>query len=344
MKIENSNLFYYICNMGISKMKNILFYSLIFMFLFSCKKELEESSVKIESFQYSKVEDLAFQISYKLIVSGNPQVIENGIIFTTNPKPEFLNQKFKNTNFSSNFKQFNLSKLEAETEYYTQAYVITKKDTIFSEVLNFKTGVYFTDGEAVTDFDGNVYKTVIIGEQQWMSENLRTTHFSNGDSIMKLDSLAEWVISSPNPSWYNYDFNSQNDSIYAKMYNGYAIMDARNVCPTGWHVATENDWTKLILFLGNDNYVAGKIKSTGNIEEGNGLWEYPNAYATNSSGLNVLPGGYHDYIFYNKNEVVIFAKVNGSLYTAFNLYSWSGKFHFSNTGMQYGTYVRCVKN
>jgi hypothetical protein len=135
-------------------MGKILF--LLLFFLISCKKELEVNKVVIEDFQYSKVEDLAYQISYKLIETGTPKIIENGIIFSTNPKPELLNQKFKNTNFSSNLKQFNLAKLEAETEYYTQAYVITIKDTVFSKVLSFKTGVYYTDGEDVSDFDGNV--------------------------------------------------------------------------------------------------------------------------------------------------------------------------------------------
>lgn len=123
----------------------------------------------------------------------------------------------------------------------------------------------------VTDIDGNVYLTVLIGDQCWMAENLKVTHFRNGD---------------PLSSWWNYDYDEVNGAIYGKLYNWYVVDDSRNIAPEGWHVPSNVEWQTLADYLGGDTIAGGKIKQAGTL-----YWDSPNTGATNESGFTGLPGG-----------------------------------------------------
>ena len=112
-------------------------------------------------------------------------------------------------------------------------------------------------GGGVTDIDGNNYQTIIIGNQEWMAENLRVTHYSNGDIIETVTDNNIWA--SLNVGLYCHWLNdSNNDLIKGLHYNWYAVMDSRNVCPLGWSVPSNNDWLFLI-----DN--AGGLSNAGYI-------------------------------------------------------------------------------
>ncbi len=149
------------------------------------------------------------------------------------------------------------------------------------------------DGGLLQDASGNSYKTVKIGEQVWMAENLKTDRYNNGDIIPNIQDNAEWA-KLQNGAWCNYDNFIQNDEIYGKLYNWYALADSRNICPVGWHVPSNAEWEKLIDYLGGENVAGGKMKSTGL-----SLWESPNLEATNSSGFSGLPGGSRPGGFYD---------------------------------------------
>jgi uncharacterized protein (TIGR02145 family) len=137
----------------------------------------------------------------------------------------------------------------------------------------------------VTDIDGNVYKTVSIGSQCWMKENLRVTKYRNGNNIpTNLDSDSWDTTINGAYSIYN-DSSGQAPAIYGKLYNWYAVADSRNLCPTGWHVPTDGEWTTLENFLGGRNVAGGKMKKMLD-------WQSPNIEATNESGFSGLPGGY----------------------------------------------------
>ncbi len=145
----------------------------------------------------------------------------------------------------------------------------------------------------VTDIDGNVYQTVKIGNQWWMAENLKVTHYSNGDSIPHVINDSTWG----GPYTYTgaycaYDNNSNNVSTYGLLYNWLAVDDSRNIAPAGWHVPTDDEWHTLVDYLGGDSVAGGKMKTTGTIQGGDGLWVSPNTGATNSSGFSALPGGF----------------------------------------------------
>lgn len=142
----------------------------------------------------------------------------------------------------------------------------------------------------VTDIDGNVYNTVTIGTQVWMQENLKVTRYRNGDAIATtapatLD-LSLSSETSPKYQWA-YDGNESNVATYGRLYTWYAVTDSRAVCPTGWHVPTDDEWTTLTGYLGGESVAGGKMK-----EIGTSHWDSPNTGADNSSGWTALPGGY----------------------------------------------------
>lgn len=147
----------------------------------------------------------------------------------------------------------------------------------------------------VTDKDGNVYKTVTIGNQIWMAENLKTTKFRNGDPIPNVSASNNWsALTSGAYCWYNND--AANKAGYGALYNWYVINDPRNIAPLGWHIPSDEEWTALANFLQGKSQAGGKLKETGTTH-----WSDPNSGASNSSGFNALPGGYRtkDGVFKN---------------------------------------------
>jgi len=140
----------------------------------------------------------------------------------------------------------------------------------------------------VTDIDGNVYRTVKIGNQLWMAENLKVTHYRNGDAILNVMGKTAWSNRTIG-AYCNYDNNATNAYTYGRLYNWYAVNDSRNIVPNGWHVPTDSEWQTLSDYLGGDFVAGGKLKETGTTH-----WNSPNTDATNESGFSSLPGGYRD--------------------------------------------------
>ena len=149
----------------------------------------------------------------------------------------------------------------------------------------------------MTDQEGNVYKTIVIGTQEWMAENLNASIYRNGDAIPTGLSNAEWqnTINTQLGAWAYYNNDASYACPYGKLYNWYACVDARQLCPVGWHVPTDAEWTVLTNYLGGEAQAGGKMKTTGTIEAATGLWYSPNTGATNSSGFSGAPGSYLNY-------------------------------------------------
>jgi uncharacterized protein (TIGR02145 family) len=140
----------------------------------------------------------------------------------------------------------------------------------------------------ITDIDGNTYQTVTIGTQVWMSENLKVSKYRNGNTIPTGLSDAAWGTTSSG-AYAIYNNDAANNTTYGKLYNWYAVTDSRNLCPTGWHIPSDAEWTTLENFLGGASVAGGKLKSTSS------LWTAPNTGATNESGFSGLPGGFRNY-------------------------------------------------
>jgi len=137
----------------------------------------------------------------------------------------------------------------------------------------------------MTDQDGNTYKTIKIGTQTWMAENLRTTKYRNGDSIPEVINILKWggLSTGAYCSFYNTK-NYDTIATYGRYYNWFAVSDSRNIAPIGWHIASDSEWTTLITYLG-DSIAGSKLKEIGITH-----WVSPNI-ADNSSGFTALPGG-----------------------------------------------------
>lgn len=138
------------------------------------------------------------------------------------------------------------------------------------------------ESPTVTDIDGNVYRAVQIGGQCWMAENLKTTRYNDGSTIPNVTDNTAWSQLTTG-AWSYYYNSSANDATYGKLYNGYAAA-VSNICPQGWHVPTDAEWTVLTDFLGGILVAGGKMKATT-------LWITPNIGATNECGFAGLPGG-----------------------------------------------------
>jgi len=136
----------------------------------------------------------------------------------------------------------------------------------------------------LTDYDGNSYNIVKIGNQLWMAENLKTTRFSDGTNIPLVSDYKTWSnLFSPGFCWY---FNEAENyrTNYGALYNGYTISTGK-LCPKGWHVPSSEEWKTLMNYSGGEG-VGGKLKETGNEH-----WMSPNEGATNAAGYSALPGG-----------------------------------------------------
>jgi len=210
-------------------------------------------------------------------------------------------------NASNSFVQGNTN----ATVNQLNAFINEVNDLINSGLLTVVNGIEFitlaeeaallTHGSYIDPRDGNIYYWKKIGDQIWTTQNLRTTVYNDGTEIptpIDLNSNGstndEWMaLTTPAYCWYNN--NSGNRYPFGALYNVYAVNTGK-LCPTGWHVPSQSEWTTLLRYLdpvGNDeiNTAGGSIKSTGYIEDGTGLWYYPNTGATNASGFTGIPSG-----------------------------------------------------
>ena len=149
-------------------------------------------------------------------------------------------------------------------------------------------------GSNITDVEGNSYKTVYIGTQQWMAENLKTAKYNDGTAIPYITTNTQWANNTTG-AWVYYNNDVANNAKYGKLYNWYAVSKTtngnKNVCPTGWHVPTDAEWSVLFDYLGGESIAGGKMKEIGTTN-----WASPNTDATNASLFTALPGGYRDYV------------------------------------------------
>ena len=147
-------------------------------------------------------------------------------------------------------------------------------------------------GADITDAENNTYKTVTIGTQQWMAENLKVTKYNDGTAIPNITDNTQWSNLTTG-AWSYYNNDVANNAKYGKLYNWYAVSPTtngnKNVCPTGWHVPTDAEWTVLTNYLGGETVAGGKMKEVGTTS-----WNSPNIDATNTSLFTGLPGGYRD--------------------------------------------------
>ena len=193
----------------------------------------------------------------------------------------------------------------------------------------------------VSDFEGNSYRTVKAGSQWWMAQDLRTTKLNNGVPIPVKTDINDWV-NTPNPAMCYYENDTANGTTYGALYN-YNAVSSEKICPVGWHVPTQEEWTALANTLGGNDIAGGKMKETGTAH-----WNNPNTGATNESKFTAVPSG-------SRTEQGYFGGLhNYSLWWTRTLYStgaWARdatygdiKSSQSCQALRSGLSIRCVRD
>jgi uncharacterized protein (TIGR02145 family) len=195
----------------------------------------------------------------------------------------------------------------------------------------------------LSDVDGNTYKTIQIGEQIWMAENLRTTRLNNGLIITQLTSDWDWSMTS-NPSYCWYGNNLLYKENYGGLYNWYAV-NTGMLCPSGWHIPSEDEWDILANYLGEIEGRGGKLKEIGTFH-----WISPNIGATNETGFTALPGGFRDnngYFDYIEKAGMWWTTTPSILNLTVETRALDTDVAYlimSSTELRYGNSIRCIKD
>lgn len=273
---------------------------------------------------------------------GGAVVISSGVCWSTSQNPTIKDNKSINGSGLGNF-TCNLSDLTPNTTYYLRAFATNSAGTGYGNEVSFQSlepGI-----GTVTDMDGNVYHTVTIGTQVWMKENLKTTKFNDGTSIPFVTENSSWVsLFTPGYCWYNNEVANKN--IYGALYNWHAVNTGK-ICPKGWHVPTDAEWTTLTTFLGGEIVAGGKLKETGTTH-----WNPfldPEPVTTNETGFTALPGGLRltDGKYYNIGDLGFWwSSTDDDTTTAWirAIRHWLSGTIRSSTAKENGFSVRCLRD
>jgi uncharacterized protein (TIGR02145 family) len=276
------------------------------------------------------------------IVTGDcgSVVIARGVVWSTSPNPTIsLNTKTSNGTGTGSFNS-SLTGLNPNTTYYIRAYATNSAGTGYGNEITFTTksdstnvmGIPCSGTPTVKDIDGNTYNTVQIGTQCWTKENLKVTKYTDGTTI-PLDTSGGISGNGTSQTWSTrstgartiYSNDNINLTTYGYLYNWYAVKGIvtegntsyKNLCPLGWHIPSDAEWTTLTNYLGGESVAGGKMKSSGTA-----YWTSPNTAATNESGFSALPSGYrfYDGSFYDIRSNAFFwsATENDDKYNAWH--------------------------
>jgi uncharacterized protein (TIGR02145 family) len=279
--------------------------------------------------------------------NGGSLVTQRGVCYSTSANPTTANSTIISGSGIGSFTS-NLTGLTANTTYYVRAYAINSAGTAYGNQVSFTTttggsGIVSNPGTGVT-FNGYTYSSIILGNgQEWMAENLRTANYANGDPILNVTDPTQWY-SLTTGAWAHYNNDIQYENPYGKLYNWNAAGDARNICPTGWHLPTDAEWMDLFDYMGGNLVAGGKMKITGTQ-----YWQSPNTGATNESGFSGLPSGeiLNDGFFYIGLVGAWWSSTDGG--DAYNATSYYLGHAFGYVDhifgdKKHGYSVRCIKN
>jgi len=245
---------------------------------------------------------------------GGASISARGVCWSTSANPTTADTKTTDAIGTGVFTS-SLTSLTAGTLYYIRAYASNNVGTVYGAEISFTT----YNADAISDIDNNHYNIVTIGTQVWMAENLKTTKYKDETVIpLETDNAAWSALITPGYCWYNNDATAYK-ATYGAMYNWYTVNTGK-LCPTGWHVPSDAEWTTLTTYLGGESVAKNKLMETGATHWGT------NTGATNESGFTALAGGYRtdDGLF---NEI---GRNSG--------FWWSSTERLLNNGFQYGWY------
>jgi uncharacterized protein (TIGR02145 family) len=287
---------------------------------------------------------LTTAISGGNITSNNGSAVtESGVCWNTTGNPTTANSKTSDQAVTGTFTS-NISGLTAGTVYYVRAYAVNSAGTGYGSVIRFST--------SISDIEGNIYKTVLIGNQIWMAENLKVTKYNDNANIPNVTDNDAWILLSAGAYCWMLNDETTYKNMYGALYNWYATQDGK-LCPTGWHVPSDGEFKTLELFLGvpsaeidvwgwRGTDQGAQLKSTsGWLDSGNG---------TNSSGFTALAGGYRYAANGTFSAIGILTYLWSSTLDGTDA-AWyrrldgdNSKIYMASTSVKGGKYIRCVKN
>lgn len=226
-----------------------------------------------------------------VVSDGGATITARGVCWSKNQNPT-ISDSFSSDGTGLGLYTSSLNGLTINTTYYVRAYVTNSNGTAYGSQMTFT-----TDPISIVDIDGNVYKVVRIGTQLWMAENLKTTTYQDGTAIPNITSDNSWTSTNSGAyCWYGNSVSYKDK--YGALYNWYAV-NTNKLCPAGWRVPNDGDWTFLITYLGGSSVAGMKMKSTTGWIDSKGN----SGNGTNTSGFTGLPGGQRTPFFGPFDEI-----------------------------------------
>lgn len=269
-------------------------------FIICCERKIELPAV--ETVSVEEITETAAKCTIKVTDDGGDVAFEHGIVYSSSldePVMDIFPCYCGSVGRKGTF-TIDMLMLSPGITYYVRAYAQNEAGTAHGDVLPFTTAGNITgeilfnpesDYGSVTDIEGNVYKTVQIGNRIWMAENLKTTKYRDGTDITEEKDLNAWEnIGSPKFSWFLND-KEKYGSTYGALYNWHVVNNGK-LCPDGWHVSSSADWTSLEEYIGSGSYILEvfyHLKESGNTHWFS--WD-STSDVDNFTGFTALPGGY----------------------------------------------------
>ena len=307
--------------------------------LVSCSKDSYEAAISgsaptVKTTLVHEVGIASAKAGGSILNDNGNAITQKGICWSTDSEPTVaLSTKTEQGGGSEVFTG-SMTNLAPDTRYYVRAYATNAVGTAYGNQFYFQSRI---QTDPVADYDGNVYQTIKIGNQLWMRENLRTTHYCNGDEIP--NNPAPYWNDGITAGWAYYQNDPANNIPHGKLYNWYVANDARNPCPCDWHVPTIEEWQGLKNFVGDNS---GKLKQAN-------VWPYLVGHendATNETGFSAWPSG-----FRGSSNLVLYFGYNAGFWMLGNLdapalfYASGPSISFGgHVGYETGTSIRCIKN
>lgn len=274
---------------------------------------------------------------------GGGSITARGVCWGIAPSPTISGNKTSNGTGTGTFTS-NLTGLEDGTVYYYRAYATNSSGTTYGQQYQFIT--------PVTDIDGNVYKTVKIGDKVWMAENLKTTTYKNQTPIPNITDNTEWIGLTSDAYCWAQNNEATFKPLYGALYNWYAV-ETGNLCPTGWHIPTDGEFSSMEISLGMTSEQANGTDWRGT-DQGKQMknttgWQ-TGENGTNTSGFSALPAGYRSYITGNSEGIGLITYfwtetgLDENIAVYRRLDGDNDKVFRSGTYKKAGKSVRCVKN
>ena len=310
----------------------------------------QNSGISLLTLPFERVTDVEAYIGGNVLNDGGTPIVQRGVCYSHNPLPTLADNYTVNGSGLGVF-EAHLTGLTPDSVYYARAYATNGVFTMYGnqQVIITRAGTILissSQGAGVTDSEGHFYSSVVLGNgQEWMAENLRSSFYANGDPIIHMPDSTQWhfTTGNQNGAWVNFNNDSQNDLLFGKLYNGFAIIDTRNVCPTGWHVPTLQELESFVNYLGGFlDAAAHLMKLPGN------AWPVPNYYSTNASGFSSKLNGFrsaeslfhpHGSVWWTSTE-----SLNQNFLWTMRLLQYDNSVHISDIQLQNGFSVRCVKD